>query len=142
MDSRPTVGATFPLHVGQEACVTRLIDKELLIRFAAISGDSNPIHLDESYARSTKFGTIIAPGLLVASFISAVIANELPGPGTVYLEQNLEFLRPVRLDDTVTATVTVTELEARNRVRLSTIVANGAGDTVIHGAARVIVGAL
>ena len=87
--------------------------------FASVSGDVNPIHLDETYAAGTRFGQRIAHGMFTASLISAVIGTKMPGPGAVYLSQTLRFLAPVKIGDVVAATVTVAELiEKGRRVRL------------------------
>src|SRR5213078_4678092 len=80
--------------------------------FAAVSGDVNPVHLDEAYAKATPFGGRIAHGMLGAAYISAVLGNKLPGPGAIYLSQSLRFRRPVRIGDPVTAKVTVKALDA------------------------------
>ncbi len=84
--------------------------------FAAISGDANPIHLDEDYAKTTRFGRRIAHGMLTASLISAVIGNDLPGVGSIYLSQTLTFKAAVYLDDTITATVEVTAFREEKRI--------------------------
>ena len=118
------------LAVGMSAVFSRRIAEGDVIGFAEISGDDNPVHLDEEYARATAFGGRIVHGILSAGLISAAIAGRLPGPGTVYLQQNLMFRAPVRLGDRVEAHVTVTELiPARNRVRLATTCL--VGDTVV-----------
>lgn len=89
--------------------------------FASASGDRNPVHLDEDYAQRTRFGSRIAHGMLSASVISAAIAARLPGPGSIYLSQDLQFRRPVKLGETVCATVTIKEVLAnRRRVVLET----------------------
>jgi 3-hydroxybutyryl-CoA dehydratase len=92
-----------------------------VILFAGISGDNNPMHIDEEYAANTRFGGRIAHGMLSASLISTVIGTRLPGPGAIYMGQNLKFLKPVKIGDTVTALVTVLEvLQDKQRVRLQT----------------------
>src|SRR5215204_1972511 len=95
------------LKVGDSAETRKTIADEDVRAFAELTGDRNPVHLDEEYAASTRFGRRIAHGMLGASLISAVLANELPGRGTVYLSQTLRFTAPVFLGDTVTARVTV-----------------------------------
>jgi 3-hydroxybutyryl-CoA dehydratase len=106
--------------------------------FAGITGDFNPAHVDEEYSRKTYFGTRIAHGLLSAGFISAVLGNRLPGPGTIYLRQELTFLGTVKIGDTITARVEVTEIDAaKGRVRLLTTCDNQEGKRVLTGEAVV-----
>ncbi len=98
--------------------------------------DHNPLHHDAEFAASTSFGEPIAPGILTAAFISAVVGTELPGPGAVYLSQSLKFLRPVMVNDTITTRVEVTEvIPGRNRVCLRTECVNGRGEPVLTGEA-------
>lgn len=121
------------LHPGMSASLSKTVTEADIILFAGISTDVNPAHLDEEYAKGTMFGGRIAHGMLSAGFISAVLANKLPGPGTIYLSQTLKFKAPVRPGDTVTATVTVKEVNAaKNRVTLDTV-CTVAGKTVIEG---------
>ncbi|HYO28368.1 MAG TPA: MaoC family dehydratase [Azonexus sp.] len=121
------------LHPGMTASIAKTVTEADIILFAAISTDVNPAHLDEEYAKGTMFGGRIAHGMLSAGFISAVLANHLPGPGTIYLSQTLKFKAPVRPGDTVRATVTVKEVNvARNRVTLDTV-CTVAGKVVIEG---------
>ncbi len=91
------------LQVGQSADFSKMVTEADVVRFAEITGDRNPVHLDAAYAERSPFGGRIAHGMLTASFISTVLAMRLPGPGTIYLSQSLRFLRPVRLGETVTA---------------------------------------
>jgi 3-hydroxybutyryl-CoA dehydratase len=98
------------LEVGMQASFAKTISEADIVLFAAASGDNNAIHINEEFARATAFGGRIAHGMLSASVISAAIANKLPGPGTVYLGQNLRFVAPVRPGDTVHATVKVAEV--------------------------------
>jgi 3-hydroxybutyryl-CoA dehydratase len=108
--------------------------------FAALTGDANPVHLDESYAAGTMFGGRIAHGMHVAGLISAVLGMRLPGPGAVYLEQSLRFRRPVRIGDTVTARVEVLDvIPERRRVRLATTCRTQHGDLVVDGEALIMV---
>src|SRR5574343_1621755 len=110
------------LQPGMSASLAKTVTEADIILFAGISTDVNPVHLDEEYAKGTMFGGRIAHGMLSAGFISAVLANKLPGPGTIYLSQTLKFKAPVRPGDTVTATVTVREVNvAKNRVILDTV---------------------
>ena len=121
------------LQPGMSACTSKTVTEADIILFAGISTDVNPAHLDEEYAKGTMFGGRIAHGMLSAGFISAVLANKLPGPGTIYLSQTLKFKAPVRPGDTVTATVTVREVNvAKNRVVLDTV-CTVAGKVVIEG---------
>ena len=109
------------LSVGMTATVSRTITETDLRNFSGVSGDTNPMHLNEEYARSTPFGGCIVHGMLTASLISAAIGTKLPGPGVIYMGQTLKFLAPVRVGDTVYAVVTVTALQAeKKRATLST----------------------
>ncbi|VWD36523.1 dehydratase [Burkholderia lata] len=109
------------LMPGMNACFSKTLSEHDVILFANATGDRNPVHLDETYARQTLFGGRIAHGMLSASVISAAIATHLPGPGSIYLSQDLQFRRPVKLGETVRATVTVREVLAnRRRVVLET----------------------
>lgn len=127
------------LHVGMSATVAKTITEADILLFSAVSTDVNAIHLNEEYAASTPFKGRIAHGMLSASLISAVLANRLPGPGTIYLAQDLKFTAPVRPGDTVHATVTVTELGDKGRVTLQTT-CTVKGVTVIDGQAQVKIG--
>ena len=109
--------------------------------FAHLTGDTNPVHLDDSYAAGTRFGRRIAHGMLGASLISAVLANELPGRGTVYLSQTLRFNAPVFPGDTVTARVVVKQVrEDKPVVTLETVCTNQRGERVVEGEAVVLAG--
>ncbi len=121
------------LEPGMTASTAKTVTETDIILFAGISTDINPAHLDEEYSKNTMFGGRIAHGMLSAGFISAVLANQLPGPGTIYMSQTLKFKAPVRPGDTVRATVTVKEVNvAKNRVTLDTV-CTVAGKTVIEG---------
>jgi len=125
------------LFVGQMAHQSKTITETDIILFSAISMDVNAIHLDEEYAKTTRFGTRIVHGMLTGSLISSVLANRLPGPGTIFLSQTMKFLAPVHPGDTVTATVTVLELiKEKNRVRLATVCTVGVNQ-VLTGEALV-----
>jgi 3-hydroxybutyryl-CoA dehydratase len=129
--------------VGDEASLSKTISDADIRTFAQISGDKNPIHLDDEYAKATYFGSRIAHGMLVAGLISAVLGTLLPGPGAVYLSQQLRFTAPVRVGDTVTARVKVTEWDStRGRIALLTEVVNQEGTTVITGEARLVMSAV
>jgi 3-hydroxybutyryl-CoA dehydratase len=127
------------IRAGDRAEMTLTVSDELVTGFVALTGDRNPIHRDAGFAASTTFGEPIAPGMLTAALVAAVIGSELPGPGCVYLSQTLKFLRPVKLGDTITARVEVVEtVRERNRVRLQTECANRAGEVVLVGEAWVM----
>jgi len=126
------------LRVGMSASFAKTITEADLVLFAGVSGDNNAMHVNEEFAAATAFGGRIAHGMLTASVISAAIANKMPGPGTIYLGQNLRFRAPVRPGETVHATVTVTEISVgRRRVTLSTICRVGE-KVVIEGDALVM----
>jgi len=125
--------------MGKAAEITRVVGAEDIEAFAEVSGDTNPVHLDEAYARGTTFGGRIAHGMLSAAYISAVLGTTLPGPGAIYLSQSLRFRRPVKIGDAVTARVTVTALDdARAHVTLETVCQVN-GKTVVDGEAVVMV---
>ena len=121
------------LKVGDAAEFAKTVTETDIYLYAGITGDFNPAHVNEQYARNTFFKTRIAHGMLTAGFISAIIANQLPGPGTIYLNQNLSFLAPVRIGDTITGRVEVLELMEKNRVRLKTTCTNQEGVVVLSG---------
>ena len=126
------------IAVGDEATFSRLITNQEVEAFAAISGDHNPLHLDPDYAATTAFGECIAHGMLTGALISAAIAMELPGPGSVYLNQSLQFKAPVFLGDTLTVTLTVTDKHhKRPWITLQCSVTNQDGKTVAKGEAQV-----
>jgi len=107
------------MEIGMTRSLSKIVTDRMIELFAEVSSDRNPVHLDESYARDTIFEGRIAHGMLTAGLISAVIGEQLPGHGTVYLGQTLKFMAPVRPGDRVTATVTVTAMDiARRRVTL------------------------
>jgi 3-hydroxybutyryl-CoA dehydratase len=126
------------LSVGQSAELTRTVDEAAIQGFADVSGDHNPVHLDEEFAATTPFKTRIAHGMLSAAYISALIAGKLPGPGAIYLGQSLSFKRPVKIGDEVTVTATITALDPEKaRVTLSTVCTVG-GKTVLDGEALIM----
>ncbi|MEX2298307.1 MAG: MaoC family dehydratase [Dongiaceae bacterium] len=127
------------LDVGMSATYAKTVSEADIVLFAGISGDSNPVHVDDDYARDTMFKGRIAHGMLTASFISAVLGTRLPGPGCIYLSQNLRFKAPVRIGDTVRAVVEVTEID-RDRARITVSTRCMVGDkTVIDGEAVLMV---
>jgi 3-hydroxybutyryl-CoA dehydratase len=119
---------------------SRTVSESDVAQFAAVSGDFNPVHMDAAAAAASPFGGRIAHGMLVAGFISAAIANGVPGPGAVYLSQSLAFKLPVRIGDTVTVRLEVLEVKARTRrVRLATVCRNQHDAVVLEGEAMVLV---
>lgn len=126
--------------VGQKASYSKTFTEADIHAFAEASGDKNPIHLDENYAKNTRFGKQIAHGMLVAGLISAVLGMQLPGPGTIYLNQELNFKHPVYVGDTITAVVEVSKIrEGKPIVTLSTNCYNQQEILVIEGKAIVMV---
>ncbi|MFV0371308.1 MAG: MaoC family dehydratase [Azonexus sp.] len=121
------------LQPGMSASTSKTVTETDIVLFAGISTDVNPAHLDEEYCKGTMFGTRIAHGMLSAGFISATLANKLPGPGTIYLSQTLKNKAPVKPGNAVTATVTVREVnDEKNRVIRDTV-CTVAAKTVIDG---------
>lgn len=128
------------LVVGQSAHFTKTVTEADVVLFAGVTGDMNPAHIDEVAARASRFKGRVAHGMLSASFISTVLGTRLPGPGTIYVGQTLRFTAPVRIGDTVTARVTVRELDSgRRRARLETVCTNQDGTEVVTGEAEVLV---
>lgn len=126
--------------VGERASLTRTVTDEDVRAFAALTGDDNPLHLDDRYAAGTRFGRRIAHGMLTASLVATVLGTRLPGPGAIYVSQRLEFRRPVYVGDTVTATVEVVDVRADKPVlRLRTTCHNQRGELVLEGEAVVLV---
>lgn len=110
------------MTVGLAASFTKTVSEKDIAMYADVSGDTNPVHLNEAFAAQTPFKTRIAHGMLSAGFISAVFGMELPGPGAIYVSQTLNFKGPVKIGDAVTATVKVVELiEAKKRARFETV---------------------
>lgn len=127
------------LEAGQTAELRRTVTEADIVAFADVTGDDNPLHLDEAYAATTPFKGRIAHGMLSAGYISAVLGTQLPGPGAIYVSQTLNFRRPVRIGDEVTAEVKVAAIDpARGRVTLETACVV-AGKTVVEGEAVVMV---
>lgn len=124
------------LEIGQEASFSKTITEADVSIYAGITGDLNPAHINEEYAKNTMFKGRIAHGMLGAGLISAVLGTKLPGPGTIYISQNLKFTAPVQFGDTVTATVRVkSKDEEKNRVIMETICTTQKGKDVILGEA-------
>lgn len=118
-----TTGSFFEdLNEGMSAAFTKMVTEADIIKYADISGDTNPVHLDADYAAATMFKERIAHGMLTAGFISAVFGTKLPGPGSIYVNQSLKFRAPVKIGDTVTATVTVSgKVPEKKFVTFSTV---------------------
>ncbi len=127
------------LNIGDRASISKQIAERDVIRFAELTGDINPIHMDKFYAEQTIFGERIAHGMLTASLISAVLGMKLPGPGNIYISQSLKFRAPVKFGDVIEAEVEVIEkIPERNRVRLRTTCRNQDDTVVLEGEAVVI----
>ena len=130
---------TMKFSVGDSAEITRTIEQADIDAFADVTGDHNPVHVDEEFAKTTRFRRRIAHGMLTASLISAVLANHLPGEGSVYLGQTLQFLAPVFPGDEITARVTVLEIrEDKPILKLETVCVNQREETVLRGEATVL----
>ena len=128
------------LAVGMTAELERTVTAADIDDFARITGDTNPVHVDESAARASRFGQRIAHGMLTAGLVSAVLGTRLPGPGAIYMGQTLRFTRPVPVGSTVTARAEVIELiPEKRRVRLATTCIDQDGETVLEGEAMLLV---
>jgi len=126
------------LHLGDTAEFSKTISESDIYLYAGITGDFNPAHINETYASKTFFKTRIAHGMLLGGFISAILGNQLPGNGTIYIHQEMDFLSPVRIGDTIVARAEVIEiLPEKNRVRLKTTCVNQDGTLVLEGEALV-----
>ncbi len=141
MDGGNFIGSLFfeDLQVGQTASVAKTITEADILLFAAVSTDTNPLHIDDEAARRSRFGERIAHGMLSAGLISAVLGTRLPGPGTIYLGQTLKFLAPVKIGATVTATAEVVALDPRRRRATLRTVCTVGNKVVIEGEALVMV---
>ena len=128
------------VRIGKTASRSRTITEKDVIAFAGLIDDSNPVHLDAEYAKTTMFGERIAHGMHSASFFTTLIATRLPGIEGIYVSQDLKFIRPVRIGDTITAQATVVEKnDAKRRLTLKTTVTNQRGEMVIDGKAVIAV---
>ena len=127
------------IFIGQSANISKTISESDVYSFAGIIGDFNGVHVNEIIAQKSIFGKRVAHGMLVGSLISAVLGTKLPGEGTIYLEQNLQFLKPVYFGDTVTATLTVSEIlnEEKGIYKLETVIVNQDGHMTHQGYAVV-----
>ncbi|WP_125154622.1 MaoC family dehydratase [Clostridium rectalis] len=127
------------IKIGDKAYIEKTISETDVYLFAGITGDLNPAHINQVQSEKTMFKGRIAHGVLVSGLISAVLGMQLPGTGTIYLEQSLKFIAPVRIGDTIKAEVEVIEiLKERNRVKLKTTCINQDGTIVISGQALVM----
>ncbi len=127
------------IELGQSAELNRTITEEDIRIFAELSGDHNPIHIDEEFAKNTIFKGRIAHGILSTAFISTLLASDLPGPGSIYLSQSVVFKRPVRINDTLTAKVEVIEkIDDKQQIKLKTTCVNQDGKLIIDGEALVM----
>jgi 3-hydroxybutyryl-CoA dehydratase len=126
------------INLGDAAEFTKTVTETDVYLYAGITGDMNPAHINESYASGTFFKSRIAHGMLSAGFISAILGMQLPGPGTIYIRQEVNFIAPVRMGDTITARVEVIEIiREKNRLRLRTTCRNQAGTVILDGEALV-----
>ncbi len=138
--TQPAADRFAVLAVGQSASRARIVSDTDVVLYAAVTGDLNPAHVDEAAARASRFGGRIAHGMLSGGFISALMASELPGAGSIYLTQSLRFVRPVHIGDTITTRVEIVELlETKRRVRLATSCRNQRDELVLDGEALVLV---
>ncbi len=127
------------LEAGQQASLAKTVTEADVVLFAGLSLDTNPVHVDEGYARTTRFGGRIVHGMWTAGLISAVIGTRLPGPGSIYLSQTLKFRAPVRIGDTITARVTVKAVRPdKPIVTLETVADNQHGERVVEGEALIL----
>lgn len=128
------------LEIGQTASSQKTVREEDILLFAKVSGDLNPVHLDEEYAKTTPFGERIAHGMYTAALISGALSQKLPGPGCVYRQQTLKFRAPVKIGDTLTITIEVIAKRAqKNMLTVSTLVSNQHGQTIVTGEGSAIV---
>ena len=128
------------IEIGETASITKMISESDIVNYAGITGDFNPIHVNPEYAKTTLFGERIAHGMLTASFISTLVGCGIPGRNGLYLSQEIKFVKPVKIGDTITATAEVIEkIDAKNRIFMSTIIRNQRDEVVIDGKAVAMV---
>jgi 3-hydroxybutyryl-CoA dehydratase len=133
------IAIRYDFQVGEKASFTKTITESDIYTYAGLSGDFNPVHVNAEFAQKTRFKERIAHGMLTAGLISAVLGMKLPGPGAIYLSQQMEFLKPVRIGDTITATAEVQSYNADKRIlTLRTSCANQRGEAVVEGRAVVM----
>lgn len=126
------------LTIGQSASMVKKITMNDLVLFGCLTGDTNPVHFDSEYAKNTRFKTRIAHGMISGGLISGVLGMQLPGTGTIYINQSLNFCYPVYIDDIITVTITVKEKKEKNRVILNCVCTNQNDKVVTEGSAEVI----
>lgn len=128
------------IEIGETASITKMISEADIVNFAGIIGDFNPIHVDPEYAQDTMFGERIAHGMLTASFISTLVGCGIPGKNALYLSQEVKFVKPVHIGDTITATAEVIEkIDAKRRIVMRTVIKNQRGEVVVDGKAVAMV---
>ena len=133
-------GQTPAFYVGQTSKLTRTVTAADVEAFARITGDTNPVHLDEAYAAESRFGRRVAHGMLIGSYISALLGTQFPGPGTIYVNQTLSFLKPVYLGDRLEVSATVLKFRPDKAIlTLATAVHNQRGEKVLSGEAVCLV---
>ncbi len=125
-------------YLGKTAHFSKTLSETDLYLYAGITGDLNPVHVDEEYAKKTKFKRRIAHGLLTASYICMPLGMYLPGPGTIQISQFLEFLKPVYIGDTITVNLEVTEILEKGRIKIRTLLKNQDSEIVLDGFAIVL----
>jgi len=121
------------IEIGQSASVTKTISEYDVYTYAGVTGDFNPAHVNATYAEKTFFKERIAHGMLTASFVSTVLGMYLPGPGAIFISNTANFLAPVRINDTITATCEVVEKLEKGKVRLKSTITNQSGEVVMNG---------
>lgn len=128
------------IEIGESASITKMISEADIVNFAGIIGDFNPVHINPEYAKTTMFGERIAHGMLTASFISTLVGCCLPGINALYLSQDIKFVKPVKIGDTITAYAEVTEkIDAKQRLFLKTVIKNQRDEVVVDGKAVVMI---
>lgn len=127
------------IQLHQQARMSKTLTKQDILLFAAMSGDVNPAHMNEEFAKNSMFKGVIAHGMWSGSFVSTLLGTELPGPGTIYLGQSFRFKRPVKEGDTIEVVIEVTEKdEAKKRVKFTNTITNQLGEVVVVGESEVI----
>lgn len=128
------------IEIGETASITKMISESDIVNYAGIIGDFNPIHVNPEFAKTTMFGERIAHGMLTASFISTLVGCGIPGRNGLYLSQEIKFVRPVKIGDTITATAEVIEkIDAKRRIVMKTVICNQRGEVVVDGKAVAMV---
>jgi acyl dehydratase len=124
------------IKVGQKAETTKVFDKDMVLNFAKLTGDFNPIHFEEEYAKNTIFKKPIVHGPLVLTLITTMFANEIPGPGSIYMSHDVRYFLPVYYDDAITGILEVIEINSKNHIFIKTTCKNQNGEIVLDGVAR------